>query len=211
MRICIEGPSAVGKSTLCRSLGERCGFIIQDEIIVEPIPGLSPGDTAIYYLEREVERWNAIETKGDNLMLILDTDPMKPLWFNWSQGYRDCMPLDELEAFYSGRVQSGEIGFADLYIILDADIQQLYQRKENDPFRDRDNFEWISSANEHRRRYYQYLHATMPSRVVFMDAVDKEATLELAVNNILALQHRSGSPIHPVKVFDLMMEWLRKG
>jgi hypothetical protein len=208
MRICIEGPSAVGKSTLCRALSERNGWLLRDEIVIEPLAGLTPEETAIYYLEREVERWNSTGVEVNRRTLILDTDPMKPLWFNWSQDYRDCMPLEELEAFYRGKVECGEIGFADCYIVLDANAHQLRERKESDPFRARDNFEWISSANEHRRLYYRQLHAMLADRVIFIEAEERETTLKRVEDS---LRHLQSSGLNHLEAFDGMIAWLRTG
>jgi len=205
VKIVIEGPSAVGKTTLCQQLTYNYNSIVVDEVIVEPLRGFTPYEEALFYLDKEVNRWNT--RAGAEQFILLDTDPLKSLWFNWSMGYSNCLTLQELDEFYRDKVRGRTIDFADLYIILNASEEELLNRKNADAFRDRENFEWISKANRYRERYYQYLSNIMNGHVVFLEVADPVRTYEKACKSI-----NSALPVQlPGDViYGEIIDWLRK-
>ncbi|RXZ77410.1 hypothetical protein EBB07_31080 [Paenibacillaceae bacterium] len=205
MKIVIEGPSAVGKSTLCRKLVGKYNAIVIDEIIVEPIRGYTPYEEAVFYLDKEISRWNTI-VKTDKLT-ILDTDPQKSIWFNWSLGFKNCLSLQELDAYFRDKVRMQKIGFADLYVVLIASRKELMNRKNGDLFRERDNFDWISKANEYRERYYQYLYNVIPNHVVFIESTDLDTTFANACKTI-----DSATPVQykEMEIYSKLIEWVGK-
>jgi len=205
MKIVVEGPSAVGKSTLCQKLRDKYKSTVVDELIIEPIQSLSPFEEATYYLNKEISRWNTCIKSAEKL--ILDTDPLKSMWFNWSLDYVNCLSLPELQDFFIERVKQGDIGFADLYIVMNASREELTTRKNTDIFRVRDNFEWISNANTYREKYYEYLHKIIPDHVVFIDQADPYITFIKAckaVDSAVPLE----KPFNDI--FINIIDWIKK-
>ncbi|UVI32741.1 AAA family ATPase [Paenibacillus spongiae] len=189
MKIVIEGPSAVGKTKLCRSIEAEFAAYTVQETIVEPIPGCSPAEEAIHYLNQEVHRWQiSEEMERKHPLVLLDTDPFKSLWFNKAFGYMNCMGLQELDIFFGPLVAAGELRFPDLYILLDADEHELQRRKEQDSHRERHEFEWVSLANEMRRRYYRQINHLLPGSVWFIHAIDADATVREVCRRIPILK-----------------------
>ncbi|WP_442600510.1 hypothetical protein [Paenibacillus sp. KN14-4R] len=185
MKICIEGPSAVGKTTLCTRLQHEYDAFIIQETIVKPIQGYSPREQAIYYLNRELARYKLSEEVNESHSLVVyDTDPFKSLWFNWAFSYIDCLSLEELDDYYRKKMINKELSFLDLYIILKADDVELTQRRDNDLTRDRSEYEWVKQANEYRTYYYKYIESISPGSVVFIEAQNPLYTFTEVINSI---------------------------
>lgn len=109
MKLCIEGPSAVGKTTLCNALESNIGAYILEETIIRHIEGLSPFEEAIYNLNQELDRWQIANDMSEKYRyLVFDTDPLKSLWFNWSLGFKECMDLFELDVFFHKALSSNK-------------------------------------------------------------------------------------------------------
>ncbi|HEU0052039.1 MAG TPA: AAA family ATPase, partial [Longimicrobium sp.] len=138
--VCLEGPSAVGKTTLAAALAESVGaFLVPEVNLLFERPADEP---TMWYLERQAERWAiAAKEAADGALVVLDGDVFQPLWYNWSYGFEGRQSLDALEAFYRPRLASGEIGFPALYAVLRASEETLRARKEADATRRRGGFE----------------------------------------------------------------------
>jgi deoxyadenosine/deoxycytidine kinase len=205
MKIVIEGPSAVGKSTLCQKLRDTYNSKVVDEIIVEPIRGFTPYEEATFYLDKEIRRWNT--SVHANEILFLDTDPLKSFWFNWSLSFHNCLSLSDLENYFLVKERSDQVGYADLYIILNASHQELINRKNADVFRERDNFEWISNANTYRDKYYQHLNKVIPGHVVFIEQSDPVITYERARR---AIESAESLYTPSEGILNNIIDWIRK-
>jgi len=138
--ICIEGASGVGKSTTSIFLKENFNFKVipeVNELFQRPVK-----ESATWYFEKQVERWRLAENESVNGgYVVLDGDPMQPLWYNWIFHDLGFQPLQEVFAFYDEAIQREEIKFPEKYFILTASETILRQRKEGDKDRTRRNFE----------------------------------------------------------------------
>jgi deoxyadenosine/deoxycytidine kinase len=138
--ICLEGASGVGKSTTALLLKERFNYHIIPE--VNYLFERPSSASSTWYFERQVERWQLADSqskKGNNV--ILDGDPMQPLWYNWIFSDSSFQPLQQVFDFYLDAIQKGEIKFPDKYFVLSASDAELRKRKEGDASRSRKNFE----------------------------------------------------------------------
>jgi len=180
MLICIEGPSAVGKTSTCKLLEKNNDAFIVKETIFKPLEGISKKEQTLYYLQKEVDRWNLAQEKLRTYSLvILDSDPLKPLWFNWAFSFINCPPLIELDRFFRDAIISEKIGFPDKFIILTASEQELHRRKSEDKNRRRPEFERLFCINQPRIRYYEFLNTLIPGIVEWIEAVDLETNYKL--------------------------------
>ena len=86
MILCLEGASAVGKTTCCRVLQNSVGAAIIPEVnALFERPAPAPED---WYLERQAERYALARAASETHPLaILDGVPFQPLWYNWSFGF----------------------------------------------------------------------------------------------------------------------------
>jgi deoxyadenosine/deoxycytidine kinase len=138
--ICLEGASGVGKSTMALFLEDNFKFKVIPE--VNELFDRPAKESATWYFEKQVERWRQANNESINgSNVILDGDPMQPLWYNWI--FHDCgfQPLQEVFEFYDDAIQREEIKFPEKYFILTADETELRERKDSDKSRRRRNFE----------------------------------------------------------------------
>lgn len=204
---CIEGPSAVGKTTTCKELTKHFDVFTIPEVIRKPVPNLNRYQQAIYYLNKEVQRWELAQEKLKiHELVVLDSDPFKPLWFNWSFNYEDCLALDELELFYRKNLEHQSIGFADGYVLLTTTEQDLRIRKANDPTRERLEFDHLMRINKPRETYYLQINNWFQGYVNKFNAISIEQNV-ININN--AVRKFSQPSDHPfsLQLFNLILNF----
>jgi len=99
-------------------------------------------ESSTWYFEKQVERWRLAENEsinGNNV--ILDGDPMQPIWYNWIFHDLGFQPIQQVFEFYSDAIQREKIKFPEKYFILTASETELRKRKASDKNRTRKNFE----------------------------------------------------------------------
>lgn len=198
--VCLEGPSAVGKTSTASALAAAGAYVVPEVNELFPRPA---DEAPAWYLERQVERWMmAARAPG---LAVLDGDPFQPLWYNWSYGFDRWQSLDELAAFYRPRILRGDIGFPDLYVILGAPADVLRARMKGDATRQRHGFDAHLRFIEPQRRYFAAMQSFAPARVRFADARDVAETARL----VFAVVRHAVREERPAELFDRMVEWLR--
>ena len=206
--ICLEGPSAVGKTTTSQALAEHYDAHIIPEVnklFDRPTP--EPPD---WYLERQVERWNIAQEKlQTHELVVFDGDPFQPLWYNWCFNFEGWQPLSVLRDFYRPQTIAQNIGFPDRYIILCKNEVELRQQKEHDFTRKRKGFEKHLQLIEPQQRYFQALNTTVPGLAYLIEAKSVEQNIE----NIVSHSSRISQPIehrYSLSLFDALIEWLHR-
>lgn len=188
--ICIEGPSAAGKSTLAGALaGELGGLVIHEvnELFERPAD-----DADHWYLDRQVDRWQMAIARRHSAggAAILDGDVFQPLWYGWAYGFRKFLPLNGLVDFYRRHVSSGSIGFADHYIVLQCSEEELRRRRDADSTRRRRNFDEHLQFIAPQRRYFERLAEIDPPRVIWSPQ-GPEAVTPVSASKLIERQCRS--------------------
>lgn len=177
--ICLEGPSAVGKTTLAAALARVDGAEVLAEIVGEPPPY---HDAARWFVERNVARWQQARALAREApLVILDGDPFKGLWYTWIFAADGWPSVEANAALYRKHVRHGTLAFPDLYVVLAASEAQLRQRRAGDATRTRRSFEKHLALIEPQRRYFMAMHDAAPGRVLFLDSTSQD-TLPRAVN-----------------------------
>lgn len=137
---CLEGPSAVGKTTVAKALNQMHGFerIPEvNEIFVRP-----QNESEFWYLERQVDRWKlATERSMANNNVLLDGDPFQPVWYNPVYPEKELQPIHLVLEFYINAVAAGEISAPNKYYLLTSSEEKLMERKRNDKSRTRSGFD----------------------------------------------------------------------
>jgi hypothetical protein len=200
--LCLEGPSAVGKTTAAGAL--EGAYVVPEVNLLFARPKDEGGE---WYLERQVDRWAmAAWRSAYHPLAVLDGDVFQPLWYNWTYGFERWEDLDGLEAFYRPRVASGEVGFPDVYVILGASTEALRRRKEGDAARQRRGFEIHLKLVEPQRRYFEAMGELAPGLVRFVDAEYAAQT----VSAVAEAAREARAVERPVELFDGMVWWLRE-
>jgi hypothetical protein len=166
--IVVEGPSGAGKTTWTRKHGGPYALLeaLPDHSVV---PTDEEG-AARFWVERNVRRWHdVLEREFRDGLVVVDTDPFK-LHYTWTlyqngQTTRHAWELmrdTARRAFVSGRY-----GLADLIYVADVDEATLRSRREADTTRARRNFARHVRLRDSLMRWYGYVDALEPGRVVF--------------------------------------------
>jgi hypothetical protein len=201
--ICIEGPSAVGKSTAARQL-EALGRV---EVVpeVNELFTLPATASASWYLERQTERWRRARTaQGRRAFVILDGDPFQPLWYSWAYPDEGWPPLEMLVAFYRPLLVAGEIEFPDSYVLMQLDVAELRHRRENDSTRTRRNFDKHLQLILPQARYFAALEEFCPGYVTTVQA--------RSVGAVVAILEEAGTrsrALPSLLLFDAIVGWLQ--
>ncbi len=205
MILCLEGASAVGKTTCCRALEDRLGAAVIPEVnALFERPPSAPED---WYLERQAERYALARAASETHPLaILDGDPFQPLWYNWSFGFEDCQNLDHLRGFFRPLVASGTLGFPDRYRLLVADEATLRQRRGADLTRSRRNFERHLRLTETLPRYFGAMAALAPLLVEVIEASSAQETSARIQASVASAQPMTTAGA--LGLFDALVGWL---
>ncbi|HEY4383504.1 MAG TPA: hypothetical protein VGN34_03375 [Ktedonobacteraceae bacterium] len=161
MIIVVEGPSAVGKTSLLRIF--PASQVVGEEWEALGIPrGSGPEkpqskEAQAFWVELHTRRWQkllATETSLGNA--YADTDPVK-LYYNFALVKLGYM---ERDVFEEGFVQTEQaflqssLGFADHVIVLSAPPDVLLQRKNADASRQRGHFHLHARLGSLIKEYY---------------------------------------------------------
>lgn len=198
--ICFEGPSAVGKTTLCRALSDQFHIVPEVNLLFE-----RPAEEAPYwYHERQVDRYQlCIQTDKAS---ILDGDIFQPIWYNWVCRYPETfLPKKETHAFYRRQVAEQKMAFPDLYIIFQAEEAQLWERKEQDASRRRRNFAKHLGIIKPLQAYYRFLEQETDIALKFLPYTEIEPTKEAVLSLIAGI---SPKPNNGAEAFGQIENWM---
>ena len=106
MIICVEGPSAVGKSTLVAALAASMSGQVVPEL--ETIDAPPRSESAAWGADQSSRRWQeARALAAGTQAVLLDGDPFKGLWYN-AVFRKDGWPDPKLTAaLYRDRIENG--------------------------------------------------------------------------------------------------------
>jgi hypothetical protein len=202
--ICLEGPSAVGKTTLGNRLAARYSAPLVDELDATDAPPI--GQSAEWFVDAHARRWQQARALRESApFAVMDCDPLKGLWYNWMHAEEGWERIDVLLPLYAARLSAGTIGFPDLYVVLDADVDELRVRRANDASRRRDGFEKHMNKIAAQRRYFAALQAADVARVVFVDATDEASLVDSVVCAVNDLPTRGTDQLW---LLEHMTEWV---
>lgn len=203
--VCVEGPSAVGKTTLAAALARDCGAAVVPELDASGAPPV--GGSAEWFVERHAAHWRlARELAAHALFAVIDGDPFKGLWYNRVYASEGWEGVETVAPLYSARVEAGALAFPDLYVILTASESELRRRRAADASRSRRNFEKHLLLAGPMLRYFGALREAAPARVRII-GTDTRGDLVGVVQDALT-RLPSGGPDSP-RLLSHMSEWLR--
>ncbi len=168
--VCLEGPSAVGKTTLAAALARTHGALVVPELSGDSPPNDRAAGAA-WFLDRHAARWQEARSAAASAPLaVLDGDPFKGLWYGWIFADQGWPGLDVLAPLHRSAVARGALAFPSLYVLLQAPEAMLHARRAGDPTRTRRHFEQHLRLVAPQRRYFEALAAAAPGRVLVLDA-----------------------------------------
>lgn len=191
--ICLEGASAVGKTTVSRLLEQKFGYIRVAE--VNELFKRSTNESSTWYFERQIDRWKlAREVSKKGGIAVLDGDPFQPVWYNWIFANDGLQPLNEVFDFYHCKIQRGDIEFPNKYIVLNSSHSELSKRKESDLTRSRRHFDKHLHLIEPQSEYFEAMCSVSSNSVEFIksdkpsNVANKIANLDKPANKLNSLE-----------------------
>lgn len=204
--VCLEGPSAVGKTTLAAALARECGAAAVPELDASVAP--PPGRSATWFVERHAERWRLARALAASApFAILDGDPFKGLWYNWVYAGEGWEGVEAVAPLYRARVAEGALAFPDMYVALNATEGELHRRWADDPTRTRRNFEKHLLLAGPLRRYFEALREADPRRVSILGTGQRGGLVSCVKE---ALGQLPPEPPDSMRLLDEMAGWLRR-
>ena len=201
--ICLEGPSAVGKTTLAVALADTAGAGTVKEVTGAAPPGADP---KTWFIVEHVEHWaRARRLARSRPLVVLDGDPFKALWYDRVFSADPATAVASAAERYAAELASGALGLPDLWIALDATEDELRARREGDTSRTRRNFDRHLRLVEPLRRYFAELAAAAPGRVVRLGTTNRHA---LAGEVLAAVGRLPAEPVTAVALKRHMAGWL---
>jgi deoxyadenosine/deoxycytidine kinase len=162
MLICFEGPSAIGKTTLCQTFAQDYNIIPEANVLFPTDPSK--------YLQYQLQRYALAAHAGKPS--ILDGDIFQPLWYNWT--YKDTN-LEAIFRFYRTSISLSQIRFPHCYILFYTDLEELKRRKEHDTTRQRRNFDKHLALIKSQQEYFTFIneHTNIPVAFILYTTVEE--------------------------------------
>jgi deoxyadenosine/deoxycytidine kinase len=204
--ICLEGTSAVGKSTTCRAFADKYdAYVVEETHFLFGPTKLQGIDLVDWHLECQIKRWHiASEKSKEYENVLLDGDIFK-LWYDWVYGL-DNKVFDHESNFFRKKIISDELSFPHCYIVLWAEETDLRKRKESDKTRGRGGFEKHLKLVDPQIKYFKALNTVVPNYAGIYQAKTIEENVQNIRNQIL--KSPGISPDNTLHLFDFMIEYL---
>lgn len=168
MIVAVEGPSAAGKTTWCKSTSVN--FVAEYAPTDTEPDGSDPARQARYWTDVNTGRWSqALDLESRAGVAICDSDPMK-LHYSWCLARAGAAPALRFSyelAFVREAMSYQKLGFADVVLVTVPDEKTLRQQKVGDPTRSRRSFELHVKLREPLIEWYQCLSRLRPNNVAW--------------------------------------------
>jgi hypothetical protein len=200
MILVIEGPSAAGKTTWCRT---HCPDLLAENASENSdAPDLydDPLRVARFWVEFNAKQWQAgVQIEERKGIAVCDSDPLH-LYFSWALWKTGALARDLFDAelpLYREAIGDGRIGLADLVLWREVPIEELRRRA-------------LLDSTRRRRRHDLYLSIIPGTKAWF---ASREHALPGSVRgwteqfNREDVRHAQTSPHrNDVNAFDRMIE-----
>ena len=182
MIIVVEGPSAVGKTTLLRHL--PTSHVVSEDWSAlgfppEQWPDLDTPAGQAFGVGASSHRWKLLcDVEHHFGSAYADTDPLK-LYYNFALALHGTRSRALLEMTFEGcrhAMQTEQLGFADRVMFLQATAATLRSRKQQDASRQRRRFDLHVELIDAFAHYYMLLEQVRPGTVRFYDTDQGDST-----------------------------------
>ena len=168
MIIAIEGGSAAGKTTWCRSYFPRNHVPETPADISSPDPFADPAEVSWFWVNHATQNWlKALEIEREHGLAICDGDPFHLYfaWALWKAGALSRKLFDLESAIYRIGFEEEQIGFVDHVVWIDVPARELRQRAAADTTRRRKRHELYLTMLPWMKIWFEQRHRLLPGTV----------------------------------------------
>jgi hypothetical protein len=168
MIVAIEGPSAAGKTTWCRT--HFPGGFVEEAVddIAAPDLYADPNQVARFWVNFAVQNWQrALELESANGIAVCDGDPFHLCysWAVWKSGALTNTLFEVESELYRSAFEQKHIGFADYVLWLGVPTEELRRRAKSDPTRRRKRHEMYLGLVPWMKAWYEAREQFLPGTV----------------------------------------------
>lgn len=205
MLICLEGPSAVGKTSTANALGDKLhAYVIPEVNLLFTRP---PCPSPNWYFDRQVERWQIAQEKLATFdIVVLDGDLLQPVWYNWIYQMDSDKNLSASSEYFRSQIAKKQIALPDAYFLLSSPKDKLKSNKELDVSRNRRNFEKHLQMVAPQKAYFKKLSETEASFVHFLDSFRIESNVEKILKTLP--DGNKKTQLNNLRTFGTITDWL---
>lgn len=159
MIVAIEGPSAAGKTSWCRSHYPDQHVVETPENIAAPDLFSIPEQVAAFWVDHAIHNWRrALEIEQQHGLAVCDGDPFH-LYFAWALWKSGALARDLFNAeteLYRNALARRQIGFVDHVLWIELGEEELRRRA-------------LADTTRRRKRHTMYL-ALVPWMKIWFEA-----------------------------------------
>lgn len=200
MKLCFEGPSGIGKTTLSQRMTSEYQVIPEVNLLFKG----EQNKGELWYYKKQVQRYQLAD---QHEQAIFDGDPFQPIWYNWSYNFPEgYLSPAAMYNFYAKEIRAGNIQFPNMYFLFHTNEQNLRSRKENDRTRSRRNFEKHLKLTQTLPLYFGFMKEQFPNLVEFVtyNTVDEAYKQVLKRVNRNTTKHSYDS----LMILNYMIDWI---
>jgi hypothetical protein len=166
--VVVEGPSAAGKTTWCRS---QLWPTVPEYVPTGKEPdGTDEARQGAYWTRVNSGRWQqAVELESHSAVVLCDSDPLK-LHYSWCLARVGAAPWSRFRhefRYVRAAFANSTLGLADLVLVSTPSLQVLRAQRAADTTRCRRSFELHATLAEPLREWYRAVELAEPGRVVW--------------------------------------------
>lgn len=169
MIVVMEGPSAAGKTTWCRS---HCPDVMIEgaaEDIRAPSLDSDPAEVAAFWVDFNAGLWQAgLEIERRTGVAVFDGDPFHLYfsWALWKAGALTCALFEKESILYRRAIEQRRIGFADYIVWREAPLDELRRRAKSDRTRKRRKHEVYLSLIPWMKAWFKARESIFPATLL---------------------------------------------
>ncbi len=168
MIVAIEGPSAAGKTTWCRTHFPHSCVEGAAENIAAPDLYADSAEVGQFWVNYAVENWRrALAIERERGLAVCDGDPFH-LYYSWALWKSGVLTktLFEVEwELYRSAFEKEQIGFVDHVLWLGVPTNELRRRAKSDPARRRKRYEVYLGLVPWMKAWYAAREQFLPGTV----------------------------------------------
>ena len=181
MIVAIEGPSASGKTTWCRTHAPNNSVLEAPENIPAPDLFADPAQAARFWVNHAADQWaQALKLEREYGVAFCDGDPFH-LYFAWALWKAGAMAEDLFAVeseLYRAAFRDRQVGFADHVLWIEVSQEELRQRARADSTRRRKRHELYLSLTPWMKTWFQQREQLLPGSVNVMDPAREQRDLK---------------------------------